>query len=1725
MAQHQLYVHLVATLGAFTPQLARAQAQLRALDQAVGDGSTKQAKALDKVGKGAAIAGGAIAVGMGLAVKAAIEWESAWAGVLKTASTDDPVQLRRLEKDLRGLASTLPATHKEIAGVAEAAGQLGVLTPDVAAFTKTMVDLGVSTNLSAEEAATGIARMTNVMQTAPRDVGRFGAALVALGNAGASTEAEILHMATRIAGAGATVGASEADILGLSNALSSMGVQAELGSGVMTRTLLEMETAAASGAEGLAGYAKIAGVSAQTFAAQWEADPIRALATWVGAAGKAGKAGENVVAMLESVGAEGTLDKQVLLALASSGDLLTKSLDLGAKSWKENAALTEEAEKRYATTESKIKTARNTLHDFAIDLGATLLPAVAAAADGIRDLAGFFAGLPGPVKDGLALLATVSGVFLLVGGGALILVPKIAAAKVALQTLGVTATATGGMLRGLLGVMGGPLGLALMAATVATGLFAKSKLDARARVDAFTQAIEADSGALGENSRKTAAATLDKDGLLETAEKLGLSLERVVDAAMGDAAAMDEVDRATKRAVAAGVGMEGGLTSQAQAAQELGKGVHQLADDSDRAMEAARRHAAATGEEDKAAEGAAGSVDQLSGALGEVAQELDLTWTSLSAFAAAQNMNEEATKELVKQVEAWGESLAGFIDPLGAYEGLLERKTTAEEEQAKAHEEKLAKEGDTWEQYVGEVNVSVTEYLAELERMVRDQEQWSTNMTLLAGKVSTGTLDELARMGPEGAPLVAKLVNASDAELARMEELFGRRAKGSVDAQAEQWRLWGELAPKLTSKIGKDAVDALSASLAKGTTTVAQIAAQYGVSLAAGVNPVIVASGGRKIVVGGDPNRGRPGPQEFSEGGPVWGAGTATSDSIDAKLSTGEYVVRASAVRSYGQEFLDAINESRFARGGLVQPLRLAAGGLATPPKPGHTKPPVSTAGTAVMQAAYEAASAKLAQASGAGGPGSVAGDGELASNAVALKKLVLAATGFRGSVGGWGTRPNPTEHDDMIGGKKASRALDFMTTNLAVGNSIAAAAETFPGTRYLIWQRKIWNPGGKKRPYTGRSPHTDHVHASVFSRGGRVGRQGQAPIRRATGGPIARAATTAAARLPVPVTRGGSLTANTRALTDVTAIRAVVTAWEAYADALAKVAERKALVADHTEARREYEAALAVSARARAEVKRTSTTKAQTSAAQALASAQLRVRQADTPNERATAALALSNAQKRVAATRTEAQAKATEKLSDALRDEQRAREAYSGQIRELRDYDVTAKREAEAAAVDRLIAKLEREAEVRQELVRVRDERQSTLNGLLDDVQRVREQEAEALESYNDKVRELGEQRLEVEQRLQRGTADAARSLAESQEQLLAGRARQFEQWSQLDQQTAVGWGNTVEQLLASARTQAEQFYEWQQQLASARGRGVSEGVIAALGLDEGPAALGQLRQFGNATAAQIAALNEAVAARQNTAAEQAHAEAVRGHGQLAADLGAAQETYRNALLAVQEEYVQAQRGIDRQLAQANEELTRRQAQLSAELANIGMTQGRSYGDALAAGLSSGIPGVVAAAQALQAAAKAAQGVGAGAPAPGFTGAIPTASLAPRAQMIGGIYTDLATGRAAFSGPNGEPGYAPAQRKAGMSVHTMPDGRQAYYYPLKTYDSGGYLEPGYTLAYNGTGARERVVGPVGSAGGGGNTEVRVFIGDRELTDLVRVTVDGTLTDRRASAAIAGRR
>lgn len=95
------------------------------------------------------------------AAKASIDFESAFAGVRKTIDGTE-TQFVELETGIRNMSKSLPESAVSIANIAESAGQLGIKTADILGFTKVMIDLGETKNLTSQEAATSLAQLANI---------------------------------------------------------------------------------------------------------------------------------------------------------------------------------------------------------------------------------------------------------------------------------------------------------------------------------------------------------------------------------------------------------------------------------------------------------------------------------------------------------------------------------------------------------------------------------------------------------------------------------------------------------------------------------------------------------------------------------------------------------------------------------------------------------------------------------------------------------------------------------------------------------------------------------------------------------------------------------------------------------------------------------------------------------------------------------------------------------------------------------------------------------------------------------------------------------------------------------------------------------------------------------------------------------------------------------------------------------------------------------------------------------------------------------------------------------------------------------------------------------------------------------------------------------------------------------------------------------------------------
>ena len=423
------------------------------------------------------------------AAKSAIDFESALTGVKKTndelvdSNGNVIISYDDIAESIKQMSTETASSKEEIAAVMEAAGQLGVGTEYLVDFAKAMIMIGDSTNLSADEAATAIAKMANVTGMSLADVDKFGASLVALGNNFATDEQAIMEMATRLSGAGAQIGLSNGEILGLATALSSVGIQAEMGGSAFSKAMIKMQVATETGYESvreleqatgltrrelelmasnnskdfkaladslgmtkeemnnivkagknLEDFADVAGLTVDEFVQQFRTDAPAAIQAFISGLGDVDGKGESTIQMLQEMGFTEVRLRDTLTRLANSGDLVTNAVEMGNEAWRENSALTEEAEKRYSTTESQIHQLKETITNLGIDIGGILLPAVSDIVNKIKEVVEWLNSLDPATKEMIVRI----GLVLAAAGPLLIVIGQLTTAISSIMTFAPT---------------------------------------------------------------------------------------------------------------------------------------------------------------------------------------------------------------------------------------------------------------------------------------------------------------------------------------------------------------------------------------------------------------------------------------------------------------------------------------------------------------------------------------------------------------------------------------------------------------------------------------------------------------------------------------------------------------------------------------------------------------------------------------------------------------------------------------------------------------------------------------------------------------------------------------------------------------------------------------------------------------------------------------------------------------------------------------------------------------------------------------------------------------------------------------------------------------------------------------------------------------------------------------------------------------------------------------
>jgi len=309
-----------------------------------------------------------------------------------------------------------------------------------------------------------------------QDFDKLGSTIVQLGNNLATTEAEIVAMGMRLAGAGSQIGLTEAQTMSFAGALSSVGVEAEAGGSAFSRLMVDMQLAAETGGGNLKKFAQVAGMSSQEFQKAFKEDAAGAIISFIQGLGSAEEKGISAIKVLDDMGITEIRLRDALLRAAGASDVFSGALNMGTEAWKENTALTKEAEQRYNTTASQIEIAKNHLKDAGITIGEVVVPYFIALTEKIKSVSEWFSKLNPETQKTIimlaGLLAAVGPVILVFGSfaGAISNIIGVGGKLIThWGTISGAASKLSVFLKPLLGGLFTPWGIAI-AAAVAVGL-------------------------------------------------------------------------------------------------------------------------------------------------------------------------------------------------------------------------------------------------------------------------------------------------------------------------------------------------------------------------------------------------------------------------------------------------------------------------------------------------------------------------------------------------------------------------------------------------------------------------------------------------------------------------------------------------------------------------------------------------------------------------------------------------------------------------------------------------------------------------------------------------------------------------------------------------------------------------------------------------------------------------------------------------------------------------------------------------------------------------------------------------------------------------------------------------------------------------------------------------------------------------------------------------------
>jgi hypothetical protein len=402
------------------------------------------------------------------------------------------------------------------------------------------------------------------------------------------------------------------------------------------------------------------------------------------------------------------------------------------------------------TTAGKLARAKAEAEDAAAAFGEQLLPVAADLLGVAGRLVKAFGAMPGPMKNTVAaagLLAIAAGPVIRgfgsmasLGGS---LVGKL---RVLDKTTGKTSISLA-KLGGMLG-RGGLVGAGLVVATTLLGAWISAKERATERTQAFTAAIEADSGALEENTRKEVVNRLETEGLIEAARGLGIAQGDLANAVMDETSpAFERVNailaehESQNRANIAGVegldqrvrGVRGAVSGWNSELQGLVESNRRMREENDAATESVEKATTATDGWSRQLEGMrpvmdgwVGRAEDMADQLDDTGDEADTTKLKFHGLTEAIGRQQDALREQTDPAFRAQQSMERLQEAHDAASEAVERYGPKSKEAERANRDlaasAVAAKGDmlAFQAGIDDGTLSIAAYDAQMDQMVRD---------------------------------------------------------------------------------------------------------------------------------------------------------------------------------------------------------------------------------------------------------------------------------------------------------------------------------------------------------------------------------------------------------------------------------------------------------------------------------------------------------------------------------------------------------------------------------------------------------------------------------------------------------------------------------------------------------------------------------------------------------------------------------------------------------------------------------------------------------------------------------------------------------------------------------------------------------------------------------------------------------------------------------------------